>query len=442
MNTSTITDPATAALPVPAAPATAIEVAVGSNADGTFGIATCVGARVICASTSIAPAASALPAMNAVEFTFSTATSIDTPTELPSENAPAAATVWMLRLLIACTVSAPLDFRFEPLAAEAVLLSVLMMLTATDPAIPASPVPPPAAAAHTMKLSVVPAGVTAAMVMPLPVTVEPLFTVALLVLFTTSTATAAPISVLPLCIEIAEPTAWVLLLAPACALIVTAPVAIRLAPLVSSATLFMVSTPTATEAATPTLPELPPPWLPLSLLAFEVWPLADGSEAPLAPLVLLLPLTCLSACPSAPDLPLLLACESLADSPIALAVASVWSVIVSVALSVAEPAVVVMLRATCAVTFSADITLTDTDAPTATLLPATLASVVVSNTPGQRGGDGDVAGRRDSTPGADIGSDGVADHRDRRADADLVLAARGAVLGMRQAGVAGGGGDR
>ena len=148
--------------------------------------------------------------MVAVALTFRMPTSIATPIAAPpelSENAPAAARVWMSTVLVACTVMPALDCRIDPAAAEAVLLSVLTTLTATEPATEASP----------MKLSLAPVGVVAAMVMPAPCSVEPLPTVAALLVLTTPTATPAPTSTLLLLSATADPTASVLSVMPAMA---------------------------------------------------------------------------------------------------------------------------------------------------------------------------------------------------------------------------------
>ncbi len=144
------------------------------------------------------------------------------------------------------------------------------------------------------------------------------------------------------------------------------------------AVLSALSTLTETAAATPTpLESLPPSeeleLLPLSDLSFD-----EGSEVLLPLLVLALPLACLSAWPSAPFLPPLpFCCESSLSSPFTVATASASLDTVEADCSVKLPPLVVMLRASSALTSSMT-TATDTDAPTPTLLPAASALVEVS----------------------------------------------------------------
>ena len=181
------TDPATEAAPVPAAPATAIDVAVGSCAAGRNGNATRLGVKTLDAETSSRPAASALPAMNAMVDTGRIATAADPPIEAPFEKAPAAARVCTLSALLASTVKSPVETSTEPPAAEAWVSNRATSISATDPAIPADPELPPADAAHaTMLLLCAPplsgsGGVIAWIETPSPLIVEPLATAALFV---------------------------------------------------------------------------------------------------------------------------------------------------------------------------------------------------------------------------------------------------------------------
>ena len=117
----------------------------------------------------------------------STATLIVAPIDVPLEKAPAAASVCGSSAAFAVTFMSPLDSRCESLAAEASVSNVSMTLMATDPAMLRLPLPPAAAAPQATKSSVLPSGVTASMVTPLPLITDPsppLSTSALLVAWT------------------------------------------------------------------------------------------------------------------------------------------------------------------------------------------------------------------------------------------------------------------
>ena len=102
----------------------------------------------------------------------------------------------------------------------------------------------------------------------------------------------------------AAPTAFAPASSSACAEIFTAPCAVMSAPWVTRTVLSAISTLTETAAATPTPLESLLPSEEVELWPLLALPCAEGiAVEPDAPLVLLLPLTCLSAWPSAPDLP-------------------------------------------------------------------------------------------------------------------------------------------
>src|SRR5262249_19140067 len=327
-------------------------------------------------------AASASPAMYADVCALSTVTAIVAPIELPLENAPAAASVCGSSAALAVTLIAPSDCRLEPPPTDACVSNLSMTLTATEPAMLSSPWPPGAAAPKAMKSSVLPLGVTASMVMPLPwITEPPPSTRALLVAPTTFTDTPAPMLSL-LSIASAAPTPAAFASYWACAEILAAPFAVTSAPWLRCAVLSALSTLTETAAATPTPLESLPPSEELELLPSFDLSLAEGSEVLLPLLVLELSLTCLSAWPSAPFLvvSLLFCCESSLSSPFPVATASASLDTVEAELSGKLPPLVVMLRASSALTSSMT-TATDTDAPTPTLLPAASALVDVSYSP-------------------------------------------------------------
>src|SRR5689334_11892734 len=272
----------------------------------------------------MAPAASAVPAMYAEVCAFSTVTAIVAPIELPLENAPAAASVCGSSAALAVTLIAPSDCRLEPPPTDAWVSNLSTTLTATEPAMLSSPLPPAAAAPQAMKSSVLPVGVTASMVMPLPwITEPPPSTRDLFVAPTTFTDTPAPMLSL-LSIAIAAPTPVAFASYCACAEIFAAPLALTSAPWLTCAVLSALSTLTETAAATPTPLESLPPSEELEFLPSSDLLFAEGRAVLLPLLVLELSLTCLSAWPSAPFLllSLLFCCESSLSSPFTVATAS------------------------------------------------------------------------------------------------------------------------
>src|SRR5436190_9749360 len=302
--------------------------------------------------------------------------------EVPPENAPAAASVCGSSAALAVTLIAPSDWRLEPLRTEASVSNLMTTLTATEPAMPTSPLPPAAAAPQAMKSSVFEAGVTASMVMPLPWMSEPPpSTNALLVTLTTLTETPAPM-LSSLSMASAAPTASAFASSSACAEIFTAPLASTSAPWVTLAVLSALTKLTETAAATPTLVPLLPPSELLELFWLSALSLPDGSAVLLPLLVFALPLTCLSAWPSAPLLlpSLPSCCESSLSSPFTVAMACASLDTADTDESVKSPPLVVMLRASSALTSSIT-TATLTEAPTPTLLLAASALVEVSYRP-------------------------------------------------------------
>ena len=151
------------------------------------------------------------------------------PIDVPLEKAPAAARVCGSSAAFAVTLMPPLDSRCDPLRAEASVSNLLTTLIATDPAMLVEPLPPAAAAPQATKSSVLPAGVIASIVMPLPLITDPLSTNDLLVALTTFTETPAPILVL-LSIARAAPTPLAVASSSACAEISTALCAVTSAP--------------------------------------------------------------------------------------------------------------------------------------------------------------------------------------------------------------------
>ena len=375
-------DPAPATLPVPTAPATAIEVATGFSASGRIGRSICVGARRSCASTVIWPLAVALPPIEASVVTSSTATATATPTEMSLDKAAPAATVCGLKAAIACTVSNPVDVRLEPARVAASVVKSVTTLMATDPATEADPLPPAAAAAQAVNSLVLSAGGLAAIVIPAPAISDPAFTTARLDPVATFRATPTPTLVPSLSIPREVPTALAVISTSAWDWIVTAFFADTSAPLVIDATLCALRTLTATEAATPIPPDLPPPCPPALPSGPDFRLSAEGSLVS-APLVLALSLSCRSACASAPVralLFLLLASGSVALAPLAVATAIVLLATVDSEVRVKAPPDVVIPRARRA-SVPSEITATATEAPTATPLPAARASALVSKSP-------------------------------------------------------------
>ena len=182
----TMNEPAIATSPSAAAPATATDVACGSRVDERqHRWSTDRGGSRH--RSKWRPRHRRRPRYRPSSNACSTATLIVAPIDVPSEKAPAAASVCGSSAAFAVTLMPPLDSRCESLAAEASVSNVSMTLIATDPAMLVSPLPPAAAAPQAMKSSVLPEGVTASIVMPLPCMTEPsppLSTSALLVAWT------------------------------------------------------------------------------------------------------------------------------------------------------------------------------------------------------------------------------------------------------------------
>ena len=264
------------------------------------------------------------------------------------ENATAAASTCMPMSCSAVTVTPPVDSRSEPSNACA-LVSTSMTLSAKTPAIDGSfdllPLTANAVATKSLRSSAV---VTASMVMPLPVRVDPEATVAVLVRDAKLSATAAETLVPELLERLTDmPSACDLLSTLAWALMETAPVPVRSAPLVTVAVLVSLAMLMATAAATPTPP--PPPSSPFdpvceldSVFALLVLLPADSMVLPPPVLELLLVFLPASVSASSPFLspPAALACTSsefvkanwdvsATPPPVAFTLRAIWALLVS-----------------------------------------------------------------------------------------------------------------
>ena len=377
--TSTMTEPVTAASPPPALPPTATEETAGSRLSSLSDspVSGTVGSSVLVAVTAAAPpkctvltSAAAVPESTlAVVVVVSKETTMAPPTALPLvDSPPARARFCTFSRVLAVTVSAPSASTVLPLPIVALVVRVSTWMLA-DAATLMVPLPPAAASAHTIRSSVLPAGVMASTVMLSPLRSAPVPTLAVLVMSWTLRPTAAPMLLLLSMLEL-MPIARALASVSLAALTFTSPAVAwttRLLPIV--AVLVVTTQLRAMAAATPVPPPLSPDWLEEEELAESVLSLDLGSVPVPVPLVLELePLTWL--------LDFVSALESLSEEPLALARAlAELSISDSAATSTDNP---VTLRCRSAVVCQPITTLRAMSTPTATFLLAASADPSVS----------------------------------------------------------------
>ncbi len=380
--TSTMTEPVTVALPVPAPPAMATEETAGtvscfsSAASETKDRSGTSGFSWPWAVIEIAPTASIVDAPPvALESTYAWVwmsrmfTTKAPPTAFPlMASAPAAVIDCRPTGAVAAIVSPWEDTTCEPAPIEATLWRSRTWI-AIEAATLALASPPAAEMPQPMKSFSWPAGVVALTVTPAPARWLPPPTVARLSTWATLRETAAPTTASeePV-VSSATPIARAVVLMWFWAITVSAPpVAVIDRPPVTSAWLLTVTQLTPTAAATSTLPLESPDWLLEVLLPWLALSLKEG-RLPVWPLVFGLSFDWWPACWSALLLPLL---SPLEVSPRALAFTSASPPTLVEAEMVTE--VPVMSRAVSAV-LSSRTTLTAMMAPTATLLPTASAS--------------------------------------------------------------------